>query len=356
MAPGIPLELATMAFSDIVRKTEQSINKTAVKFASKRGWVPAISGYTGYGSKNSIRIFGRVLAVDPESPPAKQPGAHPDDRPQQRGWRQFLTVQLTDFPFTVTIGDKEVHAQTDANGYIDISMDNPGLEPGWHTAKISIESAQDATADVMVVDSDRPVGIISDIDDTILVTWLPRAMVAAWNSWVKRTNTRMPVDGMAAFFRRIQEAHPEAPVFYLSTGAWNTYRTLNRFVRQHGFPRGPMLLTDWGPTDTGLFRSGMEHKKVQLRNLIIDYPNMTWILVGDDGQHDPLIFSEVVKEHPTQIKMVAVRTLTPREHVLSHGTVAPLAEVAKSARAAVPFIHGESGHELIEEFDKHPKI
>lgn len=340
-----------MALSDIVRKAENSFNKASVKFVSKRGWVPAISGYTGYGSKHSIRIFGRVLAVDPESPAATQPGAHPDDLAGERGWRQFLTVQLGDFPFTVTIGEKEVHAHTDPNGYIDISVDNPGLKPGWHTAKISIEGSQDALADVMIVDSAQEVGIISDIDDTILVTWLPRAMVAAWNSWVKRTDTRKPVEGMDAFFNRLHKTFPDAPVFYLSTGAWNTYRTLNKFTRRHSFPRGPMLLTDWGPTETGLFRSGMEHKKVQLRNLIIDYPHMTWILIGDDGQHDPLIFSEVVKEHPTQIKMVAVRTLSPREHVLSHGTVAPLAEIAQSARAAVPFIHGESGHELIEELN-----
>jgi len=341
-----------MALSDIVRKVETTFNKASVKYVTKRGWVPAVSGYTGYGSRESIRIFGRVLAVEPDSPAAVNPGAHPDDLGEQRGWRQFITVQLGDFPFTVRIGDKEVHAHTDDNGYIDIAIDNPGLGPGWHTATISITGTPDADTEVMIVDSSQEVGIISDIDDTILVTWLPRALVAAWNSWIKRTNTRMPVDGMAEFFQRLQTSYPKAPVFYLSTGAWNTYRTLNKFTRQHGFPRGPMLLTDWGPTETGLFRSGMEHKKVQLRNLIIDYPHMTWILVGDDGQHDPLIFSEVVKEHPTQIKMVAVRTLTPREHVLSHGTVAPLAEVANNARATVPFIHGPNGHELIRELDQ----
>lgn len=342
-----------MALSDIMRGAEQALNKTAVKIASKRGWVPAISGYTGYGSQHSIRIYGRILAVDPnDSLPLAVD--NPDDKSAQRGWRQFLTVQLPDHPFTVTVGDKHIHAHTDDNGYIDISMDNPGLEPGWHKARLSTAGAEDAVADIMIVDSERPVGIISDIDDTILVTWLPRALVAAWNSWIKKTNTRTPVDGMAAFFARLRQAHPDAPIFYLSTGAWNTYRTLKRFMRRHGFPEGPMLLTDWGPTETGLFRNGMEHKKVQLRNLIIDYPHMTWILIGDDGQHDPLIFSEVIKEHPTQIKMVAVRTLSPREHVLSHGTLAPLAEVAKNARATVPIIHGQNGHVLIEEFAAKP--
>ena len=94
---------------------------------------------------------------------------------------------------------------------------------------------KNALADVMIVDSAQEVGIISDIDDTILVTWLPRAMVAAWNSWVKRTDTRKPVEGMDAFFNRLHKTFPDAPVFYLSTGAWNTYRTLNKFTRRHSF-------------------------------------------------------------------------------------------------------------------------
>ena len=100
-----------MALSDIVRSAEQALNKTAVKIASKRGWVPAISGYTGYGSQHSIRIYGRILAVDPDDPLPLAVG-NPDDKSAQRGWRQFLTVQLTDHPFTVTVGDKHIHAHT----------------------------------------------------------------------------------------------------------------------------------------------------------------------------------------------------------------------------------------------------
>jgi phosphatidate phosphatase APP1 len=45
-------------------------------------------------------------------------------------------------------------------------------------------------------------------------------------------------------------------MFYLSTGAWNVAPAVRRFLGRHGYPQGPMLLTDWGPTNTGWFRSG----------------------------------------------------------------------------------------------------
>jgi phosphatidate phosphatase APP1 len=55
--------------------------------------------------------------------------------------------------------------------------------------------------------------------------------------------------------------HPGAPIIFVSTGAWNTAPTLTRFLKRNGFPIGPLLLTDWGPTNTGWFRSGQDHKR-----------------------------------------------------------------------------------------------
>jgi len=56
-------------------------------------------------------------------------------------------------------------------------------------------------------------------------------------------------------------------------------------------------MTDWGPTNTGWFRSGIEHKRTELRRLMIDLPQITWILFGDDGQHDPHIYGEAARHH-----------------------------------------------------------
>ena len=59
-----------------------------------------------------------------------------------------------------------------------------------------------------------------------------------------------------------------------------------------------MLLTDWGPTNTGWFRSGMAHKTETLLQLTRDLPNISWLLVGDDGQHDPVIYADFAHVAP----------------------------------------------------------
>ncbi|WP_295625984.1 App1 family protein [uncultured Corynebacterium sp.] len=355
-----------MALSDIARKVERTINRVGRKRKTAKGWRPAITGFSGYGSVDRVHVLGRVLMADPEDviadidpnlsvvPTRAESNFRDFQAEAQRGWRQFVTTQVSDHPVTVRVGDRVVQSRTNDNGYIDVLVEDHGLEPGWNEVTIEAEDAVAVRARVLIVEPSARVGLVSDIDDTVMVTWLPRAMLAAWNSWVRHTNTRKPVPGMAEFYQELLDGHPDAPIIYLSTGAWNTFETLEGFMATNGLPAGPMLLTDWGPTPTGMFRSGQEHKKVQLRNLFIDFPDITWILVGDDGQHDPLIYGDAVFEHPDRVAGVAIRQLSPSEHVLSHGTANPLESVQSGGGHGVPVIQGADGHELLANYRAEP--
>ena len=333
-----------MGISDIARAIEGRLNEAGVRRKAKAGWRPAVTGFHGFGSEERLHVIGRVLMQDPEPAPTEV----------QRGWRQFFTYQVGEVPVTVQIGERTIESSSNEQGYIDVLVHDHGLAPGWHEVTIRAEGAEPAVAEVHIVDPSARHGLISDVDDTVLVTWLPRALIAAWNAWVKRTDQRHPVPGMAEFYAELRRNHPDMPVFYLSTGAWNTFGTLVDFLARHNFPTGPLLLTDWGPTPTGLFRDGAEHKKIQLRNLIIEYPDIKWLLVGDDGQHDPLTYGDFVFEHPDRIAGVAIRQLSPQEHVLSHGTAAPLAQARREELFGVHSIAGENGHALLAEYRKDP--
>ena len=82
------------------------------------------------------------------------------------------------------------------------------------------------------------------------------------------------------------------------------------------------MLTDWGPTNTGWFRSGQEHKRACLGSLAADLPAIRWLLVGDDGQHDPSLYAEFAASHPDRVRAIAIRQLSATEQVLAHGTPA----------------------------------
>lgn len=319
-----------------------------------RGWRTKVVPYTGYGTEASARVLARVLLT---RRPGERAGADAlagarelrTAEHEQRGWRAFVTAPAMAVPVAVTLGERTLRTRADRSGYVDVTLNGHGLGPGWHEARISSPDAEDVDAAVLVVASATTFGIVSDIDDTVISTSLPRPLIAGWNTFIRHEGARHVVPGMATMYRTLLEQHPGAPVAYLSTGAWNAAPQLTRFLRRHGYPAGPLLLTDWGPTNTGWFRSGREHKRSSLHRLSRDLPQVRWLLVGDDGQHDPQIYGEFAQERPDRVEAIAIRELTPTEQVLSHGIPVSMEELSLRGRPRreVPVCRAGDGYALL---------
>ncbi|EYR64136.1 ACP synthase [Actinotalea ferrariae CF5-4] len=310
----------------------------------RRGWVPRAEPYTGYGAPGWVRVLGRAVLAAPDSS-AREVSERDTESSSRtvRGWRSFVSAQLAGAVVRVEIGDRTHEVTADRGGYVDAVVE-ADLAPGWHQVRLVL-GGQGVEAPVLVIDPAAEVGMVSDVDDTVMVTALPRPLLAAWNAFVLHENARRVVPGMAGLYRRWTASRPHAPVFYLSTGAWNIAPALRRFLQRHGYPAGPLLLTDWGPTNTGWFRSGQAHKDAALRRLREEFPGMRWFLVGDDGQHDPEIYGQFAAEHPESVDAVAIRQLTPTEQVLAHGTTEPLDRVRRMTSAATT-VTGPDGNAL----------
>jgi phosphatidate phosphatase APP1 len=298
----------------VAARAEALLHTTLNRGLRARGWTPAVTPYAGYGGEGWVRVLARVLL----EPPTSRPGADHD----RRGWRRFVTASAAGTALTIQVGD-EVHEVTSAqDGYVDVRLESD-LEPGWNTVRISTEDAKPVDAPVRIVAPGPGVGLVSDVDDTVMVTMLPRPLIALRNAMLVKESARQPVPGMAELYAAIVEAEPDIFVVYLSTGAWNVAEALTDFLARHGYPPGPLLLTDWGPTQTGWFRSGQEHTREQLRRLFQELPQLRWMLVGDDGQHDPSLYAEAATAAPDRVLGVAIRQLSTTEQVVSHGTPGP---------------------------------
>ncbi|OKL54982.1 hypothetical protein BSZ39_00965 [Bowdeniella nasicola] len=306
-----------MGFSRTGSLLEDAIHARVEPAVRALGFRPRVIGYLGYGTTDAARVLARVLLSRPSRSAPNLPA--PIDK-ASRGWRNFMTVHAADLPVKIQVGDALVTAHTNRNGYLDVEFTGHGLPPGRHSAYLQTPEGKVSRADVEIIGDDQRIGLVSDIDDTILITMLPRPLLAFWNSFVRHTSTRKPVPHMAELYTAMRVRRPDLPVFYLSTGAWNTFSVLRRFLAKNGFPDGPLLLTDWGPTQTGWFRSGQEHKRTMLRRLRTRFPHVKWILIGDDGQHDPQIYGEFAAEFPDDVLLIGIRQLTAAQQVLAHGT------------------------------------
>lgn len=320
---GTALRLAT--------RLQDAVYGVRATWGRRAGRVPTVVPFIGYGGAGWIRVLGRVVLRKPGLPSA-------DHFTSVRGWRSFASIPVRDVDVAVSANRTARFVRADRGGVLDARVDMD-LPPGWSTVRLSIDGHDGVDFPVFVVAETATFGVVSDVDDTVMVTALPRPFLAAWNSFVLDEHARTPVAGMAVLYERLARANPEAPVVYLSTGAWNVVPTLTRFLSRNLYPRGPLLLTEWGPNRERWFRNGPEHKRLSLERLADEFPNIRWLLIGDDGQADERIYGEFARRHPDHVRAVAIRRLTPGEAVLAGGRTPPDAH----GREPVPWVHAPDG-------------
>lgn len=332
----------------MVARLDDWIQVKRAKRAVKRRKIPTVIPYISYGTTDWIRVLGRVLYLKPDA--AKAWSVRPDLQQVQRarGWRSFTSVHVADCTVRVIVDGEDVGEITsDRGGVIDLVLP-VSLTPGWHKIRLSTDHNDGSEGLVRVVDPDARFGVISDVDDTVMITALPRPFLAAWNSFVVSEQARAATPGMAVFLDRQIRQHPGSPIIYLSTGAWNVAPALTRFLSRNLYPTGPLLLTDWGPTTDRWFRSGKDHKHRELRRLAHEFPNIKWLLIGDDGQHDESLYHEFSTNFPNHVAAVAIRQLSTGEAVLAGGR--SKAELHKSV-SGVPWVYGPDGATISHELE-----
>ena len=180
-------------------RIEARVHAVVERNLRSRGWSPRVFAHTGYAGTTWARVLGRVLLVPPGGPRRV--------REDRRGWRRFVTTSAGDIPVTVRIGTESHVVPSGHDGYLDVLLPAQ-LEPGWTTVQLSVGDAEPVAATVRVVGPTTKLGVVSDVDDTVIQTMLPRPLVAFRNAFLVRENARRTVSGMAELYRGDRQGAP----------------------------------------------------------------------------------------------------------------------------------------------------
>src|SRR5690606_32076573 len=136
-------------------------------------------------------------------------------------------------------------------------------------------------------------------------------MSMSLNTLFNNAHTRLPFAGVSEFYRALQSGRNgkrNNPFFYVSSSPWNLYDLLIDFLDLNNIPEGPLLLRDFGLDHNKAGSSDhMGHKFKEIENILTTYPHLNFILIGDSGQDDPVIYKEVVKKYPNRILVIYIR-------------------------------------------------
>lgn len=277
--------------------------------------------YRSYGSDDRLLVRGRVLSN----------GAIPRAGVEDSVWRNLLNTyrriesdEVIGACIRASYDSASVESLSDEEGYFRIWLegDEVWASGGWVHVAVQLcqplekVSATHATnAEVFVPSKGAQFGVISDIDDTVIQTYATEYLRMALLTLLGNARTRLPFPGVASFYRALCNGHDtQNPIFYVSSSPWNLYDLLVDFFELQAVPRGPIFLRDWGISrDELLPTEHAEHKLGVIGELFDFYPHLSFILIGDSGQHDPEIYAEIVRRYRRRVLAVYIRDVSADE-------------------------------------------
>ncbi|ORY04587.1 hypothetical protein K493DRAFT_253317 [Basidiobolus meristosporus CBS 931.73] len=214
--------------------------------------------------------------------------------------------------------DYAIHTQARAiNGHFSTTMSVPcSLVESWglfdpagvrKLLKIRADAENLGETSYGYVNLIEPEGIsvISDIDDTIKHSdvFLGAKAVLS-NTFLKELTS---VSGMANIYHYWWLKG--VSIHYVSNSPWELLPTLESFFHQHTFPVGSahLKLMDrigklWQPADVG--------KREAIVEILEDFPERKFILVGDSGELDMELYAGLARQYPEQIIKIFIRDVT----------------------------------------------
>jgi phosphatidate phosphatase APP1 len=199
--------------------------------------------------------------------------------------------------------------RSDAEGYVWLEIPREGQGPGWHDIDVGIVDDHESWVrfPVMVPSREARIGIISDVDDTMIKTGAYSLRRNLWTTFTGSARTRKVFPDAVVLMDHLH-AHGRNPVFYVSASPWNLHYFLNKVFERAGLVPGPMFLRDLGVGETH-FLAGThhDHKGGAIARILAANPDLPFVLLGDTGQQDAEVYHDVCQRSGGQIVGVVLR-------------------------------------------------
>jgi phosphatidate phosphatase APP1 len=296
--------------------------------------------YPAFASLHTdLVIEGRIVERKERSPIDPNDGKR---RNLKRHLKLLVNREVADVAVTVSFGARQQAAITDDEGYFRVVM--PGtheLDAGWHAASVEARGFSGAGPALLVPQTAQD-AVISDVDDTLLVTGVTSKRKLLKNSLLLNPTQRKPVERMPELLRSLVDTTVPNPccVIYLSSTPKQLHSSVQTFLEHHEFPRGVLITKRiTGDSSSEGLRDHQRYKLSRLEDIFTRLPQMRFTLLGDDAEADPEIYAEIARRYPERINGIWIRAASgqrERAKLAGQRDVAELIAVRLDCAAGAP--------------------
>jgi phosphatidate phosphatase APP1 len=276
---------------------------------------PILKLYRGYANEQELIVMGHVF----------KPTTQKDYDFQKKNFKNatsiigmFQVKTHGNADVFLEHNNTKIHTKTLNDGYFKFCVPlDQDANYGWIDYKVSIIYKNEAieTKESYIRPHKGNLGIISDIDDTFLVSHTMNPFKKLYILLFRNVNNRKVFEDVVPHYQALSSAgrnnkNEKNAFFYVSSSEWNLYRFIVKFTEIHKLPRAVLLLKDIKTSLTDFFFTGRgnhNHKFDKIKHILEFYPNLEYVLLGDDSQHDPFLYEAICKIFPLTVKAVYIR-------------------------------------------------
>lgn len=303
--------------------------------------------YRGHGTRARLIVSGSVFVSEKEEERKRFRPAILTDLRATLG--RYIERGVMGARLTVSLDDAKTTVTSDSDGFFEAVLDvalPAGDRVQWPEVTVRLEDfpgsrqpPSEHAGEVMVTGEDADIGLVSDIDDTVMRTGV-HDLRRNWRQAIRSDpELREAFPGLAELYLGMthdEEGVQRRPVFYVSSAAWGFYPLFRDFMALRDVPAGPLFLKNYGLDRNKWFAGGHRAHKAQVIERLLElYPRMRFVLVGDSGQQDARIYADIVARHPERILAVWIRDVASAPQ--RRAEVADLMGELKAAGARAAF-------------------
>jgi len=213
---------------------------------------------------------------------------------------------------TIEINGEKFERKSDDEGYLefDLSFEKKALKPNqkidlYLTNYKEIENS----CNLFIPSDKRQTGIISDFDDTIIISNVTNKLSLLNQLLLKNYKQREVIKGMKRRFEEILRNSPDKPLFIITGSVKQFNKVIRLFLDYHKFPKRTIITKKiHGKNSNSIFEQ-KDYKSENIEKLLRLYPNIEWVLFGDSGEEDRQIYLNIAKKYPSHIKEIYIREI-----------------------------------------------
>lgn len=279
--------------------------------------IDSVKVYHGYGHTNNLVVYGHVFSFKAKT---KQNFSKNIFVNIFHLLKLFIVKPAPFINIRLNFNGQYVNNKTEYDGFFKFEFKAlKEVAAGWHNVIVEALDEQGsvlATGEGGVyVPHKTQYAFISDIDDTIMVSYSAKIYQRLRQLFIKNPRTRKTFPAVIEHYQLLantytNKAQPN-PFFYVSSSEWNLYDYLVETFRFNHLPEGSFLLNQlkrWH----NLFKTGKtghEGKLLRIVRILEAFPEQKFVLLGDNSQQDPLIYQTIVEKYGTTIAAVYIRNV-----------------------------------------------